>query len=116
LGVEELDLVATELLDAEAANGALGLSEDGGGRGVAKSETTGTRRAGELILGDLKKSGIEMLPHAETLFERAAKNADLAGGLVKEIEKSGDGAEMGLAAAARSPDDEVAGRLEIGAT
>lgn len=69
-GVEELDFVAAEFLDAQAADGAFGLGEDGGGGAVFQRDAAiAGGGAGDAVVGELEDVGVEVFPHLEGLLE-----------------------------------------------
>src|SRR6201999_380662 len=94
-GIEKLDLIAAEFLDALAADGTIGLREDMDARAVEEFEAAlggrGFEEGGEVALDELEKTCV----HFFRLLEGAAKNTDLDTGLEEEIEEGGDGADGG---------------------
>jgi len=110
IGVEEIDLVAADFLDARAADGGLAGGEDADARAGGDVDGAG----GDATVDDAGDAGAgeqcaKIFVHALALFERAGEDADLHGGLEEEVEERGDRAEECLAAAAAGPDDAVGG-------
>ncbi len=115
--IEQLHLIAAQLLHAQAAHRPLALRQHRGVRAVDETDTF--RSLPGLVFKQLPRNseqiGQQVVPHLHRLLERSAQHAHARAGLVKQIEQRRDRGQAGLASAARGPDDQVARRLKVGA-
>ncbi len=108
-GVEEFDFVAAEALNVFAANAFLGLGEDVDAGAVGEAAVVGAGGFGEIGAEAGVEVVAEVVVHEAGLVVGAAEDAGLDVGQGEAFDEGGDGAELGFAAAAVGPDDQVAG-------